>query len=43
MRMIVKCRNNLRTRSLFARILTEFSGKNAKKVTLSIDLNPASV
>lgn len=43
MRMIVKCRNNLRTRALLSRILTEFSGKNAKKVNLTIDLNPASI
>lgn len=43
MRMILKCRNNLRTRALLSRLLTEFSGKNAKKVTLTIDLNPASI
>lgn len=43
MRMILKCRNNLRTRSLLSALLTEFSGKNTKKVTLTVDLNPASV
>lgn len=43
MRMILKCRNNLRTRAFLSQILTEFSGKNTKKVILTVDLNPASV
>ena len=43
MRLILKCKNNPRTRSLFSQLLREFSGSSAKKVTLTVDLNPASV
>ncbi len=42
MRMILKCKNNQRTRALLAQLLREFSG-SAKKVTMTVDLNPASI
>lgn len=43
MRLIIKCKNNQRTRALLSGLLREFSGSSAKKVTLTVDLNPASV
>ncbi len=43
MRMILKCKNNSRTRALLAGLLREFSGSSAKKVVLTVDLNPASL
>ena len=43
MRMILKCKNNQRTRALFSQLLREFSGSSAKKVTMTVDLNPASL
>ena len=43
MRMILKCKNNQRTRALLSQLLREFSGSSAKKVTMTVDLNPATV
>ncbi len=43
MRMILKCKNNQRTRTLLSQLLREFSGSSAKKVTMTVDLNPATV
>ena len=43
MRMILKCKNNGRTRALLSLLLREFSGHNTKKVTLSVDMNPSTV
>ena len=43
MRMILKCKNNGRTRALLSLLLREFSGHNSKKVTLSVDMNPSTV
>ncbi len=43
MRLILKCRNNQRTRALLSQLLREFSGASSKKVMLTVDLNPASV
>ena len=43
MRMVVKCRLNKRSRSLFSALLKEFSGSGAKGLTLSIDFNPSNL
>ncbi len=43
MRFIIKCRSNKRTRELFAKILLDFQRKTSKKISLSIDINPASL
>ncbi len=43
MRFIIKCRSNKRTRELFAKILLDFQRKTSKKVSFSIDINPASL
>ena len=43
MRVILKCKNNQRTRALLSKLLREFSGSSAKKVILTVDLNPASI
>lgn len=41
MKMVVKCRLNARSRGLFHALLCEFA--KARRVTLSVDLNPLSV
>lgn len=44
MRMVIKCRLNKRSRSLFSTILSEFaSSRGTGSPTLSIDLNPSSL
>ncbi len=43
MRFVIKCRANKRTRELFSRIILEFQRKTSRKITLSIDINPASL
>jgi primosomal protein N' (replication factor Y) len=43
MRMVIKCRLNKRSRSLFDKILILFSKSNAKNISLSIDFNPSNL
>ena len=43
MRMVVKCVLNKRSRELFSRILSKYSGASAKKPNLSIDFNPTNL
>lgn len=43
MRMIFKCRQNKRTRMLFAHVLREFASKTTKGLTLTADFNPSSL
>ena len=43
MRMVIKCKLNKRSRSMFASILTSFSKANVKKISLSIDFNPSNL
>ncbi|MBQ8743036.1 MAG: primosomal protein N' [Clostridia bacterium] len=43
MRFVIKCRSTRRTRELFAGLLTDFQKKSNKKVSFSIDINPASL
>ena len=43
MRVVIKCRLNKRSRSLFAHILSDFSRANTKGLSLSIDFNPSSL
>ncbi len=43
MRFIIKCRSTRRTRELFSKLLCDFQKKTSKKVTFSIDINPASL
>ena len=43
MRFVIKCRSNKRTRELFAKLLLDFQRKTSKKVSFSIDINPASL
>jgi primosomal protein N' (replication factor Y) len=39
-RFIAKCKMNFKTRNLFTEIISEFSKKIGKKVSISIDINP---
>ena len=41
MRMVIKCKNNKRTRALFRAILREFAQDLIRKLTVSIDINPS--
>ena len=43
MRMVIKCRLNKRTRSLFSGLLTDFSRRAKGKTTLAIDFNPTNL
>ena len=43
MRMVIKCKLNRRTLSMFEKLLSDFSYKVGKKNTLSIDFNPSSL
>ncbi len=43
MRMIIKCRLNRDTRSLFSELLCRFSQAPKRSVTLSVDLNPSNL
>ncbi len=43
MRMVIKCRLNKRSRSMFDLILKEFSRSGAKNLSLSIDFNPSNL
>ena len=43
MRLIVKCRLNKRSRTLFSKILIRFGKDGAKSPVLSIDFNPSSL
>lgn len=43
LRMVIKCRLNRRSRSLFSHLLTDFSKSGAKGLSLSIDFNPSSL
>ncbi len=43
MRMVLKCKNNKRTRALLSHMLIHFSGLNAHKLTLSVDINPTNL
>ena len=42
-RMVIKCKDSRRTRELLRSILISFGGKIAKKVNISIDMNPGSI
>lgn len=43
MRMVFKCKVTKRVRELVADILCEFGQKNARKITISADINPTSL
>ena len=43
MRMVIKCRLNKRSRSLFSMLLHEFSRSGVRGLTLSVDFNPSSL
>lgn len=43
MRMVIKCRLNKRTLSMFSHLLTDFSAKIGKRLSLGIDLNPSGL
>ena len=43
MRMVIKCRLNKRSRSMFANIISTFSKAAAKNISLSVDLNPSNL
>lgn len=43
MQLIIKCKMNKRTRSLFYSMLNDFSIKGPKKVSVSISVNPTSL
>ncbi len=43
MRMVIKCRLNKRSRSMFDLILKEFSKSGAKHLNLSVDFNPSNL
>ncbi len=43
MRMVVKCRNNKRLRSMLSEILSHFSGSGAQGLSLSVDINPTNL
>ena len=40
LRMILKCKNNRRTREYLSRILTDFGRHEGRHITLSVDINP---
>jgi primosomal protein N' (replication factor Y) len=43
LRYIIKCRSNQKTRTLFSKLLSEFTQSGGKKVSVSIDINPSSI
>ncbi len=43
MRMVVKCKQNKRTLAFFSQLLTTFSSKVDKRISLSIDFNPSGL
>jgi primosomal protein N' (replication factor Y) len=43
MRMVIKCKLNRRSRSLFSSLLSDFSKSGAKGLNLSIDFNPSNL
>ena len=43
MRMVIKCRLNNRSRSLFSNLLSEFSRSGVKGLSLSVDFNPSTL
>ena len=43
MRMVIKCKNNKRLRSMLSGILTKFSGAGVGGLSLSIDINPTNL
>lgn len=43
MRMVIKCRLNRRSRSMFSELLCEFSKSGIRGLNLSIDFNPSSL
>ncbi len=43
MRMVIKCRLNKRSRSMFSRMLREFSRTEARSISISIDFNPSNL
>ena len=43
MRMVIKCKLNRRSRSLFSSLLADFSKSGAKGLNLSIDFNPSNL
>ena len=43
MRLVIKCRNNKRTRALIHRIMAEFSADFKQKLQLFADMNPSSL
>lgn len=42
-RLVIKCRANKRARELFSKLILDFQRKTSKKISLSIDVNPASL
>ena len=43
MRMVIKCKNNKRLRSMLSGILSKFSGAGISGLSLSIDINPTNL
>ena len=43
MRMVIKCRLNKRSRSMFSKVLSLFSKEQGKNISLSIDFNPSNL
>ena len=43
MRMVIKCRLNQRSRTLFSSLLTSFGQRSKGKTSLSIDFNPTNL
>ena len=43
MRMVVKCKLNKRSRTMFSELLSEFSRSGARSLNLSIDFNPSNL
>lgn len=43
MRMVIKCKLNKRSRSMFAKVLSIFSKEQGKNISLSIDFNPSNL
>ena len=43
MRFIIKCRSNKRTRALLSTLMSEFSKKKGKKITIITDINPNNI
>lgn len=43
LRMVLKCRQNKRTRELFSELLKKCGCKLGKKVSVSVDINPSSI